>query len=520
MGPLSDLRKEYLSNPFAKREIDNIFGAQITSPSSSYSSPLKTPSKFIHDLSFNSPLPLKPSSNLRSGLQMLQETPIRKVQFGNSSTIVYDCNLPSNVDYERDPIFAKIIRSEPLKHAIQVAKNTNKPQSIVMSTPIDGASHSLIADVDISKPVKDKLQSMGIESRDMLQSAVLNAPFYERLFADLHDKNIIYDQCKVLKPLDQLGQELRINRPLYEEVREYVTSLPNSLDVAYTPLNMGLQQALSVSRSSDSGFDSKPSTPIHTLSPHGCGEEVNALSGKLVSIPGIHEMNMYPTVEVSKGMKGLSLNEPHVSQQQQQQSNNMEGMATLKCRDCSKIINFGEVAVKAERAGKEIAWHPECFKCYTCRELLADLVYFFHGGQVFCGRDLAVKLKIPRCKACDELIFTKEYTAAEGATFHIKHFCCYHCDLPLAGQQYVPDEKSNMPLCLKCYDEYFAVACQRCSQPIGPADQGVAWGDIHWHDSCFMCAGKGCAKSLIGGRFCVKQNMPFCSPACVHSIIK
>lgn len=195
-------------------------------------------------------------------------------------------------------------------------------------------------------------------------------------------------------------------------------------------------------------------------------------------------------------------------------------ISLLVCRDCSKSINFGEVAVKAERAGKEIAWHPECFKCHTCRELLADLVYFFHGGQVFCGRDLAVKLKIPRCKACDELIFTKEYTAAEGATFHIKHFCCYHCDVPLAGQQYIPDEKSNMPLCLKCYDEYFAVACQQCSHPIGPSDQGVAWGDIHWHESCFICAGKECGKSLIGGRFCVKQNMPFCCPACVHSIIK
>lgn len=192
---------------------------------------------------------------------------------------------------------------------------------------------------------------------------------------------------------------------------------------------------------------------------------------------------------------------------------------TIKCRDCSKSIEFGEVAVKAERAGKEIAWHPECFKCHKCRELLADLVYFFHGGQVYCGRDLAEKLKIPRCKACDELIFTKEYTAAEGSTFHIKHFCCYHCDSPLAGQQYIPDEKSNMPLCLKCYDEYFAAACTRCRKQIGPSDQGVAFGDQHWHGCCFVCAGRDCEKSLIGGRFCVKQNMPFCSPACVRSVV-
>lgn len=53
-------------------------------------------------------------------------------------------------------------------------------------------------------------------------------------------------------------------------------------------------------------------------------------------------------------------------------------------------------------------------------DLLADLVYFYHQDNIYCGRDLADILKIPRCKACDELIFTKEYTLAEGATFHIK----------------------------------------------------------------------------------------------------
>lgn len=513
-----------MSNPFAKKEIDRVFGQQ-TINQASYNSPLKVTTKSINELNFNSPLPLKAAANLRSGSQMSQETPMRKVQFGNNSTIVCDCNLPSNVDYDRDPFFAKIIYSEKLKHALQTAKKTKGGEWISLSMPV-ARFYCSIADTSLSEQVRKKLQNLGIESKEMLQSAVLNAPFYERLFADIQEKNIEYGQCKLLKPLELLGRELRSNRPLYEEVREYVTSLPNSLDVAYIPVNMGLQQVLSTSKSTDSGFDSKPSTPIQGIqgiSPLEHSEDINALSGKLVSIPGIEEMNMYPTV--LKGIKNLSLTEQQQPFRQQQQSKqinvfNMESMPMLKCRDCAKPINFGEVAVKAERAGKEIAWHPECFKCYTCRELLADLVYFFHGGQVFCGRDLAVNLKIPRCKACDELIFTKEYTAAEGATFHIKHFCCYHCDLPLAGQQYIPDEKSNMPLCLKCYEEYFAIACQRCSQPIGPSDQGVAWVDIHWHDTCFTCAGKDCGKSLIGGRFCVKHNKPFCSPACVRSIIQ
>ncbi|XP_058974841.1 uncharacterized protein LOC131800958 [Musca domestica] len=521
LGPLVDLRKEYLTNPVVKKELDTM----VYMPNSSYSSPLKTPSKFLNELAFNSPLPLKTAAGkLKFGAQLSQDTPMRKVHFGQPiSSIIQDCNLPANVDYERDPVFANIIHSEPLKQAIQNAKHQGclkPPIPIqVLVSPLSGRPD--IKETQLSEPAKDKLQAMGITHKDMLQSAVLNAPFYERLFKNLNDMNIEYDSCSQLKPLEQLSKQLRLDRPLYEEVREYVTALPRSLDIAYAPISMNLQQTMSPSRSTDSGFESKPSTPSHHAQHSGYGEcDVNALAGRLTAIPGIQDMNMYPTVAASARdplnplMQNLKLQESYDNKA-------TPGAAKqLLCRDCEKIINFGEVAVKAERAGKEIAWHPECFRCHTCRELLADLVYFFHGGQVYCGRDLAVKLKIPRCKACDELIFTKEYTAAEGATFHIKHFCCYHCDEPLAGQQYVPDEKSNMPLCLKCYDEYFATVCQYCHKTIGPSDKGVSWTNIHWHDSCFVCAGKMCAKSLIGGRFCVKQNMPFCSPACVRSMIE
>lgn len=229
-------------------------------------------------------------------------------------------------------------------------------------------------------------------------------------------------------------------------------------------------------------------------------------------------MNMYPSVHPSTATVYENL--PH-SLENMTLSGAESNAPTpvMNCKECSEPIMSGEVAVKADRAGKEAVWHPQCFKCTMCQELLADLVYFYHGGNVYCGRDLAITLKIPRCKACDELIFTKEYTAAESSTFHIKHFCCYQCDTPLAGQQYIPDDKTNMPLCLACYDHFYAEKCKRCENVIGPTEQGVSWGKIHWHGECFMCAGLNCGKSLIGGRFCVKNDMPFCSPACVQSVL-
>ena len=41
---------------------------------------------------------------------------------------------------------------------------------------------------------------------------------------------------------------------------------------------------------------------------------------------------------------------------------------------------------------------------------MADLLYYYEAGKVYCARDYAAKANIPRCAACDELIFAAEYT--------------------------------------------------------------------------------------------------------------
>ena len=59
-------------------------------------------------------------------------------------------------------------------------------------------------------------------------------------------------------------------------------------------------------------------------------------------------------------------------------------------------------AVFAERAGQDKCWHPGCFRCQTCNELLVDLIYFFKNDDIFCGRHYADLLR-NRCAACDEV---------------------------------------------------------------------------------------------------------------------
>lgn len=185
----------------------------------------------------------------------------------------------------------------------------------------------------------------------------------------------------------------------------------------------------------------------------------------------------------------------------------------FNCKECKGAVLAGDVAVFADRAGQDVAWHPSCFVCTTCKELLVDLIYFFNKGQVYCGRHYAELLKIPRCFACDELIFVNEYTMAEGQAFHVKHFCCYECDIPLGGMKYVPVD--NQPVCLDCFQDKYGKSCHACGKKIGASDQRVSLNDLHWHVSgdCFSCF--SCHKSLLGGRFAVKKNQPFCSKECV-----
>ncbi|XP_025075544.1 protein prickle-like [Pogonomyrmex barbatus] len=171
----------------------------------------------------------------------------------------------------------------------------------------------------------------------------------------------------------------------------------------------------------------------------------------------------------------------------------------------------GEMAVAASRAGPTALWHPACFVCCVCRQLLVDLIYFWRDGRLYCGRHHAETLK-PRCCACDEIILADECTEAEGRAWHMRHFACLECDRQLGGQRYVMRE--GRPYCLRCFDASFAEYCDSCGEPIG-VDQGqMSHEGQHWHatEACFCCA--TCRTSLLGRPFLPRRGAIYCSIAC------
>ncbi|CAI5449083.1 unnamed protein product [Caenorhabditis angaria] len=177
-----------------------------------------------------------------------------------------------------------------------------------------------------------------------------------------------------------------------------------------------------------------------------------------------------------------------------------------KCKKCNETLEEGEMCVTATRTGK--SYHPACFRCQDCDALLVDLIYFSHGAQIFCGRHHAEQMK-PRCAKCDELIFGEECTEAEGRTWHLHHFQCAQCNDVLGGQKYM--QKSNKPVCLKCYNSSnTTLNCATCQSAFPIETPHMSQGELHWHatSDCFCCC--VCSKNLLGVKYSMVGASLYC----------
>lgn len=463
-----------------------------------------------------------------------------------------------------------------------VPKNTSDKKLVLDSQGNIVSSAAHLPDYNsspiLSRIVKDKLNIMRIES-DRIKSAVEHGPVYDKLFKNLSDLNMSVASDVYLQPIKLFRDEYNKNDQFKDEINEFASQALGSHimpDLWSNSNNNVMGSAKFIDSRIQKGtifapngeiwsWKHEPSTPEHSglicstkISPQystitknmnqvepqqtaPLKDYLRSHSEEDLPPPPLPNYNTYPSGKPSitsvdnsyydssndpnsgileavdpiiEQLTDISLNPEEVEFNRKLYN---EG---VPCQRCKKPMFAGEVAVKAERAGQEAIWHPQCFTCCKCGELLADLVYFYYKGEIYCARDLANVLEIPRCAGCDELIFSRPYTAAEGRAFHVQHFCCYHCDAPLGGKQYVPDDKTGLPVCLGCYEQFYAERCRACSGVIGPQQQGVSWGTLHWHAECFICSGARCGKSLLSGRFVVKQEMPFCSVPCVQSKIK
>lgn len=254
-------------------------------------------------------------------------------------------------------------------------------------------------------------------------------------------------------------------------------------------------------------YGAKPNKKLSELHPGKINVDEDYLQPSQVTIGAIQDIN-YP--EIKAATQGTNdFYEDYSPESLREILNNVK---LPDCHYCKKPFEENEFAVTIDRAN--VLFHAQCFKCAGCNQILADNVYFYNKetDNVYCGRDYAKVRGFPRCKACDELIFTKEYCLAENSTFHLKHFCCIECDKPLAGQDYTLEDE--MPYCLPCFEHSKASKCSSCGRVIKPDEVGCNLNGVHFHavDECFAC--KVCKKPLMGKKLLLRNDNLYCSHDC------
>ena len=73
----------------------------------------------------------------------------------------------------------------------------------------------------------------------------------------------------------------------------------------------------------------------------------------------------------------------------------------LQCEACNLEIASGSLTVFSDLR-RNATWHPDCFRCDECKELLAELVHCYDYDNLYCVRHYG-ELDYHRCEDCDQV---------------------------------------------------------------------------------------------------------------------
>nr|XP_009862202.1 uncharacterized protein LOC100186409 [Ciona intestinalis] len=116
------------------------------------------------------------------------------------------------------------------------------------------------------------------------------------------------------------------------------------------------------------------------------------------------------------------------------------------------------------------------------------------------------------CSNCGDRIRPDQgYIKALGRHWHLKHFRCYHCNVPLMDSYIVKD---GMPYCLDDFFTLHARTCHGCDTII--TGSYIEAMSNYWHPDCFVC--QKCRRPPEGNENIYELNaLPFCLK-CYHEV--
>ncbi|KAI6040897.1 hypothetical protein EDC04DRAFT_2566444, partial [Pisolithus marmoratus] len=182
-----------------------------------------------------------------------------------------------------------------------------------------------------------------------------------------------------------------------------------------------------------------------------------------------------------------------------------------------------------------IRWHPGCFRCTICNELLEHVSSYEHEGKPYCHLDYHETFA-PRCFHCktaiiDERFITLDDPALGKRTYHEQHFFCSECgdpflapsgttsrsgELSVSGDGDFEDDNvcftvhKGYPYCEACHVRLRMPKCKSCKRSIRDGMRAVEALGGKWCWECFVCA--SCEKPFEDPAFFLRDDKPFCEP--------
>ncbi|KAG9040611.1 hypothetical protein FS837_000409 [Tulasnella sp. UAMH 9824] len=209
---------------------------------------------------------------------------------------------------------------------------------------------------------------------------------------------------------------------------------------------------------------------------------------------------------------------------------------SLRCAGCDLLI-VGKIVSAMDRR-----WHPACFKCSECSELLEHVSSYEHNGKPYCHLDYH-GLFMPKCYHCKRAIADERFTTVNdpgldgGDTryYHELHFFCAECGDPFLhpsassaapkGQKPRPHEAHHNDLgytvyrgyayCEACLVRLRMPKCTGCKKSI--RDEVVEALGGKWHFHCFVC--KSCKRPFEDPSYFQRGDDPYCDN-CYSILIK
>ncbi|WRT65392.1 uncharacterized protein IL334_002335 [Kwoniella shivajii] len=203
-----------------------------------------------------------------------------------------------------------------------------------------------------------------------------------------------------------------------------------------------------------------------------------------------------------------------------------EGSAIL-CTGCDNAIIGRIVNAMNQR------WHPQCFMCAECGELLEHVSSYEWEGKAYCHLDFHDKFA-HKCHHCQTPIVDSRFVTLNDPVlgqryYHELHFFCSEC-----GDPFLDPSKSSAPgnenfgngdaeedegetsafviqkghpYCERCHLRLHKPRCKACSQPI--PDLAVNAMGAKWHQECFVCV--QCHNEFANNLFFPKDGSAFCT---------